>query len=277
MKNVEFDPRTQKIGTKVLLVGNGSSGELRRIGPSYRILKRPRPVVYKPNTVYPTVIEGYDSNAGICRAFETLDVQNGLRFFGGITASAGSLRESCMFYQYLGDGHAASYHMSDLGDWFFKGCDEVESVRIAIDTSIAEVHFPYPLHNRGETGSCVASFDLAKDGLLVGLAMTTKRGFKLHWDYTKDARVTDAVVVDGVWFPTRIENVVWDAEYSNYVTIHECTISEIQLNALTHEDLVVEFPLGAEVSDEIEGTRFKVGPAGERLPSTIRYAPAPGK
>lgn len=274
-ENRAFDPDTRQMRDEVLLVTRQTDYDLRRIGDSYRVFSKSEPAVKKPGVSYPRSVETYDAESGEMRQLDRLPRANGNdAYFGTIMADRGRVAKQCFFYQYLGDRSAGSDDpypsLTDVGTRFLEGYPDAQVTLVDTGRDQVEVTFPSTMP-WGSRATCVETFDLTKDGLLTGMHLvefddsTTPPSEKYR--YRVDA--LDPVQLDDAWIPTRILKTVWVAKRPNKVTHWEGTIRDIALNELSKEDLFVDFPAGAEVTNRITGERFRMGENGVRLPSTI--------
>jgi hypothetical protein len=87
---------------------------------------------------------------------------------------------------------------------------------------------------------------------------TTSEWFQ---DYRLVEEVTESRPVDGIWFPwrTRIIATTSRSRSDGVGTVHETSVSNLEIGRLKSADLAVEFPNGTEVHDRIRGEWFQVG------------------
>ena len=94
--------------------------------------------------------------------------------------------------------------------------------------------------------------------------------------------VEGSQVVADVWMPTRLKEFIRvghvnknpaAAHLKNTVGVYETSVLTIEHGNVTPEDLVIEFPTGTKVLDEIEGLSYTVGedgnPTGPLLPVLV--------
>lgn len=279
VRNMEFDPESQKMKPVVLMTGRLHDYRIRRIGASYRVRMTQEPAKRKPNVAYVASIEGYDSESG--RGTQHDDAESDAGFHmshGTIRPERGKVARKCFFYQYLGDDSGLDAteppEFWDPGGRYLQNWNRAKVVRLDESGSTVEVAFPCTTPLR-KTGDCVVVFDLSKGGLLTEMKMkefdtgndppTEKRRYGMQ--------ATEPVNVDGVWLPTKFEMTAWSRNYPKQITLYEATVNDIELGKLRPGDLKVEFPPDTEVRDLIAGKRYRVAQDGSQVESAFSSKP----
>lgn len=274
--NLEYDPATREIGRKVLTRGSTFEYDLRRIGDSYRVSRHRETHGRKePGVIYDiTDVEGYDAQAGRRHQYGIAPREDGSSLLGGLISPHRSkkITANCLFYQYLGDTQPdGDVPLCNAGSRFLSGFDDARVPRLDVDAGLVEVRCPGTMP-WGTPAECRMVFNLNNGALLTRhrlIERPERADGKERWN---DLEVLDVHRIGAVWVPIEMRVTGWSSGYPRQVTVRELTIKDAQLGTLTDADLEVVFPPGTEVRDEFTGTRFKVGPNGEELPSRIKEA-----
>jgi len=105
------------------------------------------------------------------------------------------------------------------------------------------------------------------------LALDPEKGFLPvethgHWEKGDQWRIQEYYVLDSklvgdVWMPTKLQEIRRASLLRpDEATVYNLTVLSIEQGVIP-EDLVLEFPVGAEVADKIQGVFYIVGPHGE--------------
>lgn len=264
-QNFEYEPMSQQKSNVLLMTGHTHDYQIRRIHNSYRVRHTQEPEHKEKDVAYTTNLAHWDAIASRLRQHDDVRIDSGsYKSHGTIRPGRDSISKGCFFYQYLGDDSDAEKdaipELWNPAGRYLQNMEHARVVEIRDLDSAVKIAFPCKMP-WGAAAESELIFDLAKGGLLIEMNLTELAAEK---DETTIASrryrmtMTQPVLVEELWLPTKFEMTAWSQNYPNQITLFKGKVSDIQLNRLTAADLEVVFPPGTDVSDEFSGERYVV-------------------
>jgi hypothetical protein len=195
--------------------------------------------------------------------------------FGVIKPERGTVAASNFFYQYLGDEGEQRDIWWDLGHNFLTNYDRAEIQEVDVENSLVKLSFPCKLPwGIDENCKAIQTFDLSKGGIIVEEQLFEYKEKNAQRTVIRKllTKASEAKQIDDVWIPAVFIHTHWYVKEPDKVNLLEGTVSDIELGKLTMADLDLKFPPGTEVRDDINGTRFHIGPDGSKVAALVKDA-----